>query len=239
MEKLKLAICEDTKREAEILIKILNESAYKIDYDIFSSGEELLKNYREHCYDLFLLDIYMSGITGVKVAETIRESDKNVPIAFITTSTDHTLEGYRLKALRYIEKPFNKNDIDDILKLSFLQKENKPSLLVKKNKDILKIPFSNIIYLEQFDHIIEIHTNDRTVIKVYDKIKSLLSQFDETEFFYSHKSFIVNLNYVKFIDAKIKCFAMTNNKNIPIKREDMTKAKLKLEDFIFKKAREI
>lgn len=239
MNTLKLAICEDIKKEAENLIKILDDSSYDIDYDIFNNGEDLLGNCKQNYYDLFLLDIYMNGINGVKVAETIRKTDENVPIAFITTSTDHTLEGYRLKALRYIEKPFNKNDIDDILKLSFLQKENKPSLVIKKNKNIVKVPFSDIIYLEQFDHIVEIHTNNRTVIKAYDKIKNLLRQFDETEFFYSHKSFIVNLNYIKFIDKDIKCFAMTNNKNIPIKREDITKAKLKLEDFLFKKARKI
>ena len=45
------------------------------------------------------LDVYKRQV------RKIREMDETIPIAFTTTSTEHTLESYRLSVLKYLEKP--------------------------------------------------------------------------------------------------------------------------------------
>ncbi|MEG0895540.1 MAG: LytTR family DNA-binding domain-containing protein, partial [Oscillospiraceae bacterium] len=157
METLKIAICEDTHSEEEKLLALLNKSDIPTSCTVFTSGEALLKTYEPQAFDLLLMDIYMGGITGVETVSKIREIDEDVPVAFITTSTDHALESYRLSALKYIEKPFKQKDIEEILTLAQLKKSNVPSLVIKKNGIEEKIPFSQILYLEQQTHQVNIY----------------------------------------------------------------------------------
>ena len=102
---LNIAICEDEIEQKNKLIKLLNESSIKNTYSIFSNGEELLEVFETYKYDLILMNIYMdSELTGIKTVKLIRKKDKDIPVAFVTTSKDHALESYRLSAMKYIEK---------------------------------------------------------------------------------------------------------------------------------------
>ena len=53
----------------------------------------------------------------MEAVQKIREMDEAIPIAFTTTSTEHTLESYRLSVLKYLEKPVKQKDLDDLLHL--------------------------------------------------------------------------------------------------------------------------
>ena len=158
-------------------------------------------------------------------------------MAFITTSTEHTLESYRLSAFKYIEKPVKQKDIDEILQLADIKKENIPSLIVHKNSKTEKIPFKDILYMEQQARKVFIYLNDKSIIEVYEKLSAFKSQLEGQPFFCSHKSFYVNLNFVRYIDTDLKCFVMENYKNVPILRQLMNKAKHVYEDFLFAKTR--
>ena len=239
MEPLKIAICEDTHSEEEKLLAILNKSDIPTSSTVFTSGEALLKAYEPQAFDLLLMDIYMGGITGVETVSKIREIDEDIPVAFITTSTDHTLESYRLSALKYIEKPFKQKDVEEILTLAQLKKSNVPALIIKRNGIAEKIPFSQILYLEQQTHQVNVYLKNKDTVKIYEKLSVLLPQLEEQNFFSPHKSFSVNISFVRFIDMELKCFVMQNNKNVPIRRESMAKAKKALENFLFNKTRGI
>lgn len=45
-----------------------------------------------------------SELSGIETVKLIRQKDKDIPVAFVTTSKEHTLESYRLSAIKYIEK---------------------------------------------------------------------------------------------------------------------------------------
>ncbi|MDD3252807.1 MAG: LytTR family DNA-binding domain-containing protein [Lachnospiraceae bacterium] len=239
MNTLNIAICEDTHSEEEKLLALLPKCSIPTSCTVFTSGEALLEAYQPQAFDLLLMDIYMGGITGVETIAKIRETDGEVPVAFITTSTDHTLESYRLSALKYIEKPFKQKDIEDILELALLKKSNAPSLMIQRNGSTEKIPFSQILYLEQQTHQLNIYLKNRETVLIYEKLSALLPELARQDFFSSHKSFAVNLSFVRYIDTELKCFVMQNGKNIPIRRESMGKAKKALENFLFHKTRGI
>ena len=236
-EALRIAICEDTKEDEKLLLKILEKSCIPTTCTVFRSGEELLNSYQSDNFDLILTDIYMDGITGIEAITKIREIDENIPVAFVTTSTDYALESYRLSALKYIEKPYTEKEIDMILRLAQLEKDNAPSLMIRKNRQEEHIPFSQILYLEQHAHLLNIYLKNGSSIEIYEKLSSYLPQLTEQGFFSSHKSFSVNLSFVNYIDTELKCFVMQNGKNIPIRRESMGKAKKALENFLFSRTR--
>lgn len=235
---LKIAVCEDETAQRNRLLALLDESSIKNIYSVFENGEKLLNVFEQGKYDLILMDIYMdSELTGVEVIRLIREKDKNIPVAFVTTSKEHTLESYRLSAIKYIEKPYSKESIEDTLYLALLKKQDVPSLLVQKNRSIQKIPFADIIYIEQQVHKIFICLNNTEDIYIYGKLSDLNEQLPEEQFFIPHKSFVVNLSFVRYIDTELKCFAMGNHTNVPIRRELLTKAKNTLENYLFDSTR--
>ena len=238
-DPLKIAICEDTKEDEQKLLEILKTCSIPSNCVVFRSGEELLQNYKPETFDLLLSDIYMNGMSGIDAVKKIREIDEDIPVAFITTSTEHTLESYRLSALKYIEKPFSQKEIEDILKLAEMNRMNAPSLTVGKNGKFERIPFSHILYIEQQTHRLFIYLKNGSFEDVYEKLSNILPQLEEAEFFQPHKSFSVNLNFVKSINTELKCFVMQDDKNVPICREKMGKAKKELESFLFRKTREL
>ena len=173
------------------------------------------------------------SMTGIEAVSIIRETDADIPVAFITTSTEHALESYRLSAIGYIEKPVSAAELSNILHLAMLKKSDAPSLYVKRNKSMERLALSNIMYIEQRARQIFIHLKENEEIICYEKLSELSDQLPAELFFLPHKSYAVNLSYVTRIDTSLKCFVMTDDTNIPIKRELSGKAKKALERYYF------
>ena len=142
MEPIRVAICDDLPGERDTLLDLLDRSPVETKSTLFGSGEEVLEAFRPGKFDLLLMDIYMDGMTGVEAVQKIREMDKAIPIAFTTTSTDHTLESYRLSVLKYLEKPVRQKDINDLLRLVKLQRDSAPRLAIRQNGKTQKLPLS-------------------------------------------------------------------------------------------------
>ena len=170
---------------------------------------------------------------------TLLPKDKEIPVAFITTSKDHALESYRLSAMKYIEKPYSKESIEDILHLALLKKNDVPALFVQRNGIVERVPFTNILYMEQQMHKVYLCLKNEEPFSVYGKLSELGKQLPEDGFFLPHKSFAVNLSYVMYIDMELRSFVMENKTIIPIRREFLTKAKKALEDFLFDRTRRL
>lgn len=222
------------------LFSILDNSSINNSYDFFDNCEDLIASYKVDKYDLLFMDIYIEGsITGIEAINRIRKIDKEVSVAFVTTSQEFALESYRLSAIKYIEKPFSSVDIEEALHLALLKKANAPSLTLRKNGVPEKIPFSHIMYIEQRARQIFIHQISGEESAYYEKLSSLSAQFPEKLFFVPHKSFAVNLSFSKHIDSELICFVMMDDKNIPIRRDTLGKAKKALTDYLFSSTREL
>lgn len=238
MNTLNIAICEDDTTELNRLLNSIQLSNVPTNCTTFDCGEKLLENYKLNSYDLIIMDIFMNGITGIETINKIRKVDTEVLVAFTTTSLDYTLESYRLNAIKYIEKPVKNKDIFELLDFAQLKAQNKPCLTVKKNNESISIPYSNIIYIEQQGRTLLIHIIGNNIIEINDKIDKLESQFDNNIFLRCHKSYLVNLNYIKSIDKELSVFVMTEGGNVHIRRESMSQAKKAYEDHLFNKSRE-
>lgn len=157
-QTLNIAVCEDEAAETVLLCDILNHSDIKNSYTVFTDADSFLASYEYGKYDLLLMDIYMKdSMTGIEAVSIIRETDADIPVAFITTSTEHALESYRLSAIGYIEKPFSAAELSNILHLAMLKKSDAPSLYVKRNKSMERLALSDIMYIEQRARQIFIH----------------------------------------------------------------------------------
>lgn len=147
MEALRVALCEDVPEDRKTLLTLLQGIPIRTECVIFSSGEALLEIYRPFLFDLLLLDIYMGSLTGIETAAKIRETDEEVPIAFVTTSQDFTRESYRLSALSYLEKPVSQKKLTEILELARMKKKTGPPLSCTAAVRRKRFPFRRFFFL--------------------------------------------------------------------------------------------
>ena len=237
MEPLRLAICDDLPEEREALLALLEQAPIATVCAQFASSEELLEAFRPGGFDLLLMDIYMDGMTGVEAVRKIREMDETIPIAFTTTSTEHTLESYRLSVLKYLEKPVRQKDINDLLRLVKLQRDSIPRLTIHQNGTVQKLPLSELLYLEQKGHHVMISRKDGSIVQLYGKLSDLLPQLEGQPFFCPHKSYCVNLAFVRGINEEYQSYELADGNQVPISRANRSKARRAYEDFLFARTR--
>jgi len=149
----KILFVDDEKDLCEILQFNLESEGFAID--IAHSGEEALKKNLED-FDLVLLDVMMSGISGFKAAHIIRNEKKlTTPIIFLTAKGEENdiLTGFNVGGDDYITKPFSIKEvvarIKAILKRGTAEKEEKNqivfgSLKIDLNKKSFQIDGENI-----------------------------------------------------------------------------------------------
>ena len=234
---LKIAICEDTPADAELLLSHLAEIGIAAESEAFSSGETLLAAFLPGKYDLIFLDIYMGGIRGVDAATEIRKSDRTVTLAFTTTSKEHALESYRLKAASYLEKPVKLEDVREVLELALTKRDSAAYITLLIEGVNRKLPIESILFFEQQNHAVLVHTqsgNLRTsqTVKLKD-IEPLLPDC----FFRCHHSFIVNLRAVRGVDKELKVFTMQDDSRVYIRHQTLKKAVQAYENCLFESVR--
>lgn len=111
MDKYKILVVDDEEDICEILQYNLTQAGYIVD--TAQSSEEALYKLKNQ-YNLLLLDIMMDGISGLKLAQLLREEyNNNIPIIFISaldTETD-VLNGFNKGGDDYIAKPFSIKEV--------------------------------------------------------------------------------------------------------------------------------
>ncbi|HBS60943.1 MAG TPA: hypothetical protein DEA44_16980 [Firmicutes bacterium] len=234
---LKVAVCEDLAEDAALLLQCIYQSGIPADCAPFSSGEELLAAFSPGRYDLIFMDIYMPGMRGVEAAAVIRREDDTVTLAFTTTSPDHTLESYRLGALKYLEKPVTVKDVRETLELARMKRRSAAyiSLLISGEKR--EIPLDGIFYFEQQNHSVAVNTA-AGVLRTSQTVKlNAIEPLLPDTFLRCHHSYIANLRYVRGVDQELKTFTMKNGDKVYIRRQDIKKAAKAYEDYLFRTAR--
>ena len=107
---MRIAIVDDLAAERALLKDRLEQQLHRrnVQADIleYESGETFLEAARKAPFTAAFLDIYMNGMTGMEAAKELRKTDTDCLLVFTTTSTDHALEGFQVRALHYLVTVF-------------------------------------------------------------------------------------------------------------------------------------
>jgi len=194
---MRIAICEDTPKEQDRLKAAIQDWAQArnagADILCYASAEAFLMAWPEVSFDLAFLDIQMKDMDGVQLAETIRRSDKNMLLVFVTSFAQYVLKGYDVAALHYLIKPLSAAKLLPVLDKAHMIWRSRQSdfLMVPDGSGQIKLPFDSINYISMFSHTAEIHTDD----KKYElrKTAAELAEMLPSHFARCHRSYIVNL----------------------------------------------
>ena len=218
--KLKIAICDDEANQIEYLTDVVTTWAKKnrhaVEIKPYSAAKSLLFDYcEEKDFDILLLDIEMPGMSGVELAKAVRKENATVQIVFITGYYEYFSDGFDVSALHYLIKPADERKLMPVLDraVSNLTYRQRAVLLTSPEGDV-KVSLADIYYVESENVHVAVHT----VSGVYRSRISLAKfaeQLDET-FIKVHRSYIVNLKYVKKITRTD--ITMVSGDLVPISR---------------------
>jgi DNA-binding NtrC family response regulator len=130
---IRILIVDDELIVRESLGNWLKEEGYSVDTS--ENGQNALEKIKSQGRDLVIADVKMPGMDGIELLEKCKKLDPDLQVLVMTAyaSIDTAVQAMRKGAFDYIVKPFNPEDVTQIiqraLKFKMLEKEN---ILLKK-----------------------------------------------------------------------------------------------------------
>lgn len=221
---LKIGLCDDEECH-RIQISSMLKKALDLKHTMYSilqyeNGEDLLQSKLK--MNLYFLDIGMNKLSGIETAKKIRALNKEAIIIFITALKEYVFEAFDVRAFHYILKPISEEKLRNVLYSALAQiDETDNFILAKTISQCTKIFVKDILYIESQLRKIKIHTT-YDVIEYYHKLSDIEDELKNFNFFKCHRSYIVNLKYVRSYDNVF--ITLKNEEKIYI-------SKYKLSDF--------
>ena len=100
------------------------------DFEIvgkFTNPDQAIAYAAGHVVDFALLDIDMPGMNGMELAQRLRQIRRDIIIVFATAHPKFAVDALRMKADYMIFKPFDREDIADVMERAKLlrRRQNK------------------------------------------------------------------------------------------------------------------
>lgn len=201
----RIFVCDDEeifrKHLEELLEEYLKSRIKQYEIQYFSSAEELLKANYEQC-DVFCLDVEIeNSINGITLAKKIRQKNLKADIIFTTSHPEEAHCAFEVNTLRYLLKPIQKEQLFKTFDLILKKRKEKLSKLITLNQGqrFFQIPFADILYFETVDRKLRAVTSQKEYI-IDNKINEVDKFVADKGFFRIHKSYLINLAYVKEYD---------------------------------------
>lgn len=231
----KVIIVDDEKGPQETLENLLADYPQIQVLAKASSIDDAQKAIEELNPQLVFLDIEMPEYNGFELLGFFRDID--FEIIFVTAYNQYALKAFEVSAVDYLLKPV---DSDLLVKAinkvgSRLQnnsmKERLSALQVNTQNEVFKrialpvsdgllfIEIEEIVLLEADGAYTSVFLKDSSEILVSKRLKFFEEVLKERPAFYRpHRSFIVNINFVKKLNRNESTLELDNKKSIPLPR---------------------
>ncbi|EWH14715.1 two-component system response regulator, LytR/AlgR family protein [Cellulophaga geojensis KL-A] len=219
---LKFIIVDDEPLAHEVITELCHIIPHiELVHNCYSAMEAM-QFLNEHKVDFMFMDINMPKLKGLDFLKTLSQPPKTI----ITTAyKEYALEGYELNVVDYLLKPFSFDRlVKAVNKVSKLQTSkpliqevsnsntNPTSLFVKGDKKYLQIDLNDLLYIEAYGNYTKLFLKNEMFIS-HEKISYYETILNEDSFLRVHKSFIVAINKIKFIEGNR---ILINEHKIPI-----------------------
>lgn len=203
-QNLNIAICDDEQRYiTKVKEDLIALQSYENEFTFFEfkTGRELILDFTAGKYAVIILDIQMKGLNGVETARFLRDIDEKVIIIFLTSYEKFAVQGYEVRAFRYILKNQPRSiymkQLSDAVHEYYRNTRYVIATADGSTKEE-KLPTDDIIYIEVFSHKLLIHAKKG---KFFTKgtLSEIETQFADLLFARLDKSSIVNIINIDYI----------------------------------------
>lgn len=207
-----------------LALTILNDYVSKVSYlnmtKTYTCAADATQYIQTEKPEILFLDVQMPEIKGIDFIKTLVYK----PVIILTTAyAEYAIQGYDLDVIDYLLKPipFERflQAVNKAMRLIESDKklkniDEKEYLFVKSGFKSVKINFQDILYIEGLKEYVGIYTKNERYLKL-DSLKKLEKILPEDKFIRTHKSYIVNIDFIKSHFGNV---IEISDKEIPIGR---------------------
>ncbi len=202
-------IVDDEPLARDVLLKYISDCPILQLKATCKSAFEAIEQIKNSSIDLVFLDINMPKLSGLSM---VKSMDHPPQIIFTTAYPEYAVEGFEVDATDYLVKPFSferfmkaVNKALERLKTRDRINESKEiaesgKLVVKADGKLFQIEWKDIAFFEAMGDYIKFHTTNRTIV-THGTLKSIEDRLPEGMFLKVHRSFIISLSKIEFIEG--------------------------------------
>lgn len=193
---------------------------------------------------VIFLDICMpSGTEGLTLLDELEE--KNFLVVFVTAFKEYALKAFNANAVHYLLKPIDVDELIDanakieerlalissnpeskkeyqdslVNTAASIRNKNSKKLTISHSRGIKIVNIEDIEYLEAMGNCTDIFFKDKTKYTDTRTLKTYEDILDTKLFFRTHKSFMINLTYLKeYLTSMGNTAVLTSGKEVPVSR---------------------
>ncbi|MFH1942443.1 MAG: LytTR family DNA-binding domain-containing protein [bacterium] len=218
---LRCIIVDDEIGSIDILSEYIEQTSGLECVTSFRDSVEALNFIMQNDVDLLFLDIDMPNLSGMQIADLIRE--KNILVIFCTAYSEFAVDSYEREAADYLLKPIAYDRfiraIEKARKLLHQMKDISKvegvvphKLFIKSGSKIHQLDTKNLLYMKKEGHYIVFHTTRGELLSRMN-VKELLDSLPQERYARIHKSYVIALDK---IDTIQKYDVIIAGKEIPI-----------------------
>ena len=213
---LKAIALDDEPLALEVLQSFCNQMEEISLEKTFTKSEDAFKYLKKYPVDLLFLDINMPSNSGI---DFYKKLPHKTMVIFTTAYSEYAVEGFNLSATDYILKPFTFSRFQQAVEKAHsqwkLQNQNPEQLylFIRADYSLIKILFSDILFIEGLDDYLKIHIRNQKTVVARMTLKVILEKLPSPEFVRVHRSFIVPISKIDKVRNKI---IYINDEEIPV-----------------------
>lgn len=213
---VKIGIVDDCAADRDnlkaALRRYMDSEGAELDVHEYCCAGEILA--ARTSFDILYLDIDMPGMSGMELAESIRQTDGSVVIIFCTNLQQFAVSGYKVGALGFLVKPiewysfelFQQRALAAVaLHARMKDTARAKKILVKDGALSRSIAVCDLAYVEVRKHTLSYVTRDRagkeTVYTSRGSLQALAEELGPHGFARSGASYLVNLALVDSVNG--------------------------------------
>jgi len=257
---LKALLVDDEVNNLESLAFLLHNDCEGIEVSGKVTNAGKARNWLLHnIADVIFLDINMPGENGFEFLSSL--GIHNFKVIFVTAYNEYAIQAIKVSALDYILKPVNIDELRTVVEK--LKHSLSSPLATEQNQQLLKhllqtvnkkmppkkialpqlggisfIEVDDIVSLQADSNYTIIHMNNMKKLVISKTLKDFEELLDQTQFARIHKSYIVNLRYIKeynTTDGGIVKMTDGNQWSISRRQLDLFLEKMKTSSLMFGK----
>jgi len=170
-----------------------------------SNAMEAYNQLANNGIDLLFLDIEMPEMSGIDLIKKL--GAKKPLIIFTTAKTDYAAEAFELNVVDYLVKPITQPRLVQAVEKAQealdsnkqeVKVEEQGFVFVKDNGMLKRISIEDILFLEAMGDYVKVHTAPKFHV-VHATLKSIEEKLPASKFLRVHRSYIVAINKIDFI----------------------------------------
>lgn len=213
---MNIAMCGGSIPEAQAIIELINRIEPNTHNIELYPVSEMYNNIKtEKYYDLFICNVAAAPAASLHLVQKLHDVFSNSLIVIISDSGSSLLE-YSEYIWRYEITPLSVSKVKYILAKARMLLAPKTIALPVSGHERLMLNLNNIVYFEIYDKTGIVHTTDHQKLSFRSTLSKIESDLVTGAFFKPHKSYLVNIQHIKYITES--AIIMVDDSHIPLSR---------------------